>query len=596
MRHGPPPPDSYKERAKQFRKGIGMALELSKPQRRLWGIGLLLLFINRLAGLVLPASPMILIDNAIPNKDFGLLYLTVGAIAFATIIQGLTSFGLTQLISKAGQRLIADLRKKIQVHVSKLPLKYFDQNRTGDVVSRIMNDVDGLRNLLGTGIVDLFGSVITAVLAYVILLFIDIQLTLLVTFFIAIFSVILAKAYSFLRPVYKKRFRLRGEINGRLTESIGGMRVVKSFHAEKTEHNVFAKGIQDYLDNILKTITATSTIALSSTVLVGVLGAVIALYGGHRLIAGTFEVGEFISYLFYMGIMVGPVSRIVSLGTQFSEVFAGMDRMSETMELETEWEEEKKKKRLKNIDGTIEFQNVSFSYDGKRTVLKDINFTSPAGTVTALVGPSGSGKSTMIGLIAAFHFAKEGKVFIDGHDISTVRLHDYRAQIGCVLQEGFLFSGTIAENIRYARQDATDEEVRQAAELANCMEFVEQFEDGFETVIGERGIKLSGGQRQRVAIARALLADPKILILDEATSALDTESEQLVQNGLDHLLEGRTTFVIAHRLSTIRHADQILVLDEGKLIEKGSHDELILSKGMYAEMVERQELSGRDLV
>lgn len=573
-----------------------MALELSKPQRRLWGIGLLLLFINRLAGLVLPASPMILIDNAIPNKDFRLLYLTVGAIAFATIIQGLTSFGLTQLISKAGQRLIADLRKKIQVHVSKLPLRYFDQNRTGDVVSRIMNDVDGLRNLLGTGIVDLFGSVITAVLAYIILLFIDFQLTLLVTFFIVIFSVILAKAYSFLRPVYKKRFRLRGEINGRLTESIGGMRVVKSFHAEKTEHNVFAKGIQDYLDNILKTITATSTIALSSTVLVGVLGAVIALYGGHRLIDGTFEIGEFISYLFYMGIMVGPVSRIVSLGTQFSEVFAGLDRMSETMDIETEWEEEKKKKRLTKIDGTIEFQNVKFSYDGKRTVLEDINFTSPAGTVTALVGPSGSGKSTMIGLIAAFHFAKEGNVSIDGHDISTVRLHDYRSQIGCVLQEGFLFSGTIAENVKYARQDATDEEIQQAAELANCMEFVEQFEEGFETVIGERGIKLSGGQRQRVAIARALLADPKILILDEATSALDTESEQLVQNGLDHLLEGRTTFVIAHRLSTIRHADQILVLNEGKLVEKGTHEELILGNGMYAEMVERQELSGRDLV
>lgn len=577
-----------RERWQTFRRTLPDAIELARPQAKLWALGLVLVLISRMAALVLPGAPKFLIDEAIPNGDSRLLYLIIGAVMGATLVQGLATFALTQTISKAGQRLIASLRVKIHRHVSRLPIRYYDNHRTGEVVSRVMNDVEGVRNLVGTGMVEFLGGLLGAAFALAILLYINWQLTLTIFLFLAVFAVVLIKSFSVLGPIFKQRQKITAEVSGRLTESVGGVRVIKAYDTEEAERSVFARGVDALLQNVLRTINTISTVALTSSVLIGVLGASILYVGGHQLMSGRLTTGEFISYVLYLGFMIAPISSLVMIGTQLSEVFAGLERMREVLSERPEDEEEEGKKPLPPIVGTVSFESAGFEYDPGKPVLREITFDAKPGTVTALVGPSGSGKSTLIGLIASFYHPTTGRIRVDGHDLAEVRLHDYRKQLGCVLQENFLFAGTIRENILYSRPGAGEAEMREAARLAYCLEFIEKFPQGFDTIIGERGVKLSGGQRQRVAIARALLANPRLLILDEATSALDSESETYIQEGLAKLMAGRTTFVIAHRLSTIRNADGILVLEEGRIVERGRHAELLERKGRYHEMYTRQ--------
>lgn len=580
--------EKRRQRWQTFKRTWPDAVELARPQAKLWALGLFLMMINRMAALVLPGAPKFLLDDALPNADHRLLYLLIAVVLGATVVQGLTSFALTQTISKAGQRLIAQLRIKIHRHVSRLPIRYFDNHKTGEVVSRVMNDVEGVRNLVGTGMVEFLGGLITAVFALAILFFLNWQMTVVILISLLVFAVVLIKSFMVLGPIFKKRQELTADVSGRLTESVGGVRVVKSYGTEETERSLFSVGVHGILDAVLKTINAISVVALTSSVLLGLLGAGILFVGGRQLLAGELTTGEFISYLLYLGFMVAPLSSIIMIGTQLSEVFAGLERMKEVLSEKPEDAEEEKKAPLAAIEGRVVFDNVGFAYDENKPVLHEVEFSAEPGTVTALVGPSGSGKSTLIGLIASFYQPVSGTILIDDADLSKVRLRDYRAQLGAVLQENFLFAGTIRENILYSRPDASEEQVQEAARLAHCNEFIDKFPDGFETVIGERGVKLSGGQRQRLAIARALLANPRILILDEATSALDSESEAAIQDGLQKLMEGRTTFVIAHRLSTIRHATQILVLEEGRLVERGSHRDLLQKRGRYFDMYTRQ--------
>ena len=571
-----------------FRETLPDAIEVARPQARLWLLGLLLVLVNRAAGLVYPAAPKYLFDDAIPNGDRQLLVIIVAVTLGATIVQAGSSFALTQTISKAGQRLIAGMRKRIHAHVTRLPIRYFDNHKVGDVLSRVMNDVDGLRNLLGTGMVDLLGGLFTVVVTLGILLWLNWKLTLIILVFLAVFGLVMAKAFAHLRPIFKRRMKLRGDVNGRLAEGLGGMRVVRAFNAEPIEQRTVARLVDDFLANIIESITATSTIALASSALVGLLGAVIMLVGGLHAINGEFPTGQFVSYVLYVGIMVGPIIQVMSIVTQLGEAFAGLERMRETLALPPEEPDAEAKRALPSVEGRVEVQGAGFEYEAGKPVLHDVDLVAEPGSVTAFVGPSGSGKTTLLGLLAAFHKPTRGRVLVDGVDLETVRLTDYRAHLGCVLQDDFLFAGPIRENIRYARPNATDEEVERAARLAHCMEFVERLPEGLGTIIGERGVKLSGGQRQRVTIARAILADPRILLLDEATSALDTRSEQAIQAGLAELMAGRTTFVIAHRLSTIRHAAQILVLEGGRVVERGTHDELMALGGQYHAMYRRQ--------
>ncbi|HEX4484828.1 MAG TPA: ABC transporter ATP-binding protein [Terriglobales bacterium] len=562
--------------------------QLIRPRRHLLALGFGLMVINRISGLVLPYSTKFLIDTVIVKHQSDRLKPLVLAVLVATAIQGLTSFSLTQLLSKAAQRLITELRQKVQAHIGRLPISFHDSTKSGTLVARIMSDVEGIRNLIGTGLVDLVGGLLTAAIALVVLFRISALMTALAFGFLLCFAFALRKAFGTIRPIFRERGKINAEVTGRLAESLGGVRVVKGYHAEDREERVFSKGVLRLLENVIRSLTATSVMSLSASLLLGVVGAVIMYVGARQIAAGTLTIGGFFTYTLFMGFLIAPIMQIVQIGTQLTEALAGLERTQEILSEQPEDRDPKRTVTLPPIRGDVDFENVTFSYDGTRSVLHDVSFHAAPGTVTALVGSSGSGKSTTIGLIAAFHVPSEGKVVVDGIDLSTVKLDSYRTQLGVVLQESFLFDGTIRENVLFSRPEASEEEFLHACQVARVDEFAESFDNKYDTIVGERGVKLSGGQRQRISIARAILAEPRILILDEATSSLDSESEALIQHGLSYLMHGRTTFVIAHRLSTIRRADQILVVEQGRIVERGTHEELYDLRGRYYELYTKQ--------
>jgi len=574
--------------AKRLRAVAPVVWELLRPRKKIISLGFFLMAINRVSGLVLPYSTRYLIDSVIAKHHVELLRPIVLTVLGATILQGITSFSLTQLLSKAAQRLITELREKVQRHISRLPVSFYDANKTGNLVSRIMTDVEGVRNLLGTGLVELAGGLLTSLIALVVLFRISALMTVLAFGFLLCFAVVLNKAFSTIRPIFRERGKINAEVTGRLAESLGGVRVIKGYHAEEREEAVFATGVRRLLENVMRTLTATSLMSLSASLLMGVVGAIIMYVGAHQILAGTLTVGGFFTYTLFLGFLVAPIIQMVAIGTQITEAFAGLERTQEILRERPEDEDPNRRVVLSDIEGMLEFVDVSFSYDGNRTVLHDVSFTAQPGTVTALVGSSGSGKSTTIGLITAFHTPTQGKVLVDGVDLSTVRLDSYRTRLGVVLQESFLFDGSIRENVAFSRPQASEEEILRACRIARVDEFAESFAEKYDTIVGERGVKLSGVQRQRISIARAILAEPRILILDEATSSLDSESEQMIQHGLSFLMQGRTTFVIAHRLSTIRRADQILVVEQGEIVERGTHEELFEMRGRYYELYTTQ--------
>ncbi len=577
-----------KKKQASLRELWPMLREMIQPRRKVLAVGMLLMVINRLSGLVLPYSTKYLIDDVVGQQRADLLTPLVMAILGATVIQGITSFALTQLLSKTGQRLIAELRIKVQRHVGMLPVSYYDANKSGMLVSRIMSDVEGVRNLIGTGLVDFIGGLITAAISLCVLLFISASMTLWTALAVAVFAFVLSKAFTKIRPIFRERGKINAEVTGRLTESLGGVRVVKGYHAEERESEVFGQGVQRLLENVFRSLTAVSLMSLSSTVLMGLVSATLMWVGARQIFAGTLSLGELGAFTMFLAFLIAPIFQAVGIGTQLTEAFAGLDRTREVLGEQPENAEPQRTVAIGSINGTVEFQNVDFAYEKDKPVLHDISFRADPGTVTALVGPSGSGKSTIISLVAAFHTPGRGTVKVDGLDLSTVRLETYRTQLGVVLQDTFLFDGSIEENIAFARPNATKEQILEACRIARVDEFAERFEKQYDTIVGERGVKLSGGQRQRVSIARAILADPRILILDEATSSLDSESEALIQEGLKYLMKGRTTFVIAHRLSTIRRADQILVVEGGRIVERGSHETLFDLHGRYWDLYTRQ--------
>lgn len=562
--------------------------ELIWPRRNLFVLGLLLTFINRAASLVLPGSTKFLIDDVIQKHRQDLLIPIAVAVAAAVLIQAVTSYTLIRLLSTSAQRLITEMRIKVQQHIGRLPVRYYDANKTGALVSRIMSDVEGVRNLIGTGLVDLVGGLFTAVIAFGLLVRINSALTFLALGFLLVFGLILRKAFKSIRPIFRERGKINAEVTGRLTESLAGVRVVKGFHAEEREAAVFESGAFRLFENVRRTLFATSVIGLASTLLMGIVSITVMIVGGRMILAGQMTIGDFFAFTLYLGFMVAPVFMMVSIGTQITEAFAGLDRMHEVFAEQPEDIDPQRIVHLDHIRGNVRFENVTFEYEPGKPVLRTITFEAMPGTVSALVGSSGSGKSTLIALVAAFAKPSSGNIYIDHVDLSAVKLDSYRSQLGVVLQENFLFDGTVKENILFGRPGASSNEVLRASAIARVDEFVLKLENGLETVVGERGVKLSGGQRQRVAIARAILADPRILILDEATSSLDTESEALIQEGLAALMSGRTTFVIAHRLSTIRNADQILVLEDGVIVERGTHAQLLAYGGRYFELYTRQ--------
>jgi ABC-type multidrug transport system fused ATPase/permease subunit len=569
-------------------KALPEIWHLVRPRRALLALGFGLMIINRVSGLILPASTKFLIDDVVAKRHLQLLYPIVGAVLAATLVQGITSYALTQTLSKAAQRLITDLRKQVQEHVGRLSVSYYDANKTGTLVARIMSDVEGVRNLVGTGLVDFVGGLITALIAFVVLMRISPVMTAVAFAFFGVFGFALRKAFRVIRPIFRERSKINAEVTGRLTESLGGVRVVKGYHAEDREHEVFSTGVQRLLQNVLRTLTATSLMSLSSATLMGVVGAIVMLMGTRQILAGNMTLGGFFTYTMFLGYVAAPLIQVVAIGTQITEAIAGLERTREVLSEKPEDEDPRRTQTLQQINGDVQFVDVTFAYDADKPVLHDVSFHSEPGSVTALVGSSGSGKSTIIGLIAAFHNPGSGQVLVDGVDLSTVRIDSYRRHLGVVLQDSFLFDGSIRDNVRFSKPDASEEELMRACSIARVDEFAERFENKYDTIIGERGVKLSGGQRQRVSIARAILADPRILILDEATSSLDSESEGLIQEGLSYLMAGRTTFVIAHRLSTIRRADQILVVEAGRIVERGTHESLFALGGRYFELYTKQ--------
>jgi ABC-type multidrug transport system fused ATPase/permease subunit len=572
----------------KLKKVLPEVWKLVRPRRWLLGGSFLLMIINRASGLVLPASTRYLIDNVMGKHQVNLLPIIVGVVVLATVIQGITSFTLTQLLSKEGQRLIAELRMKVQAHIGRLPVAFYDENRTGTLVARIMTDVEGVRNLIGTGVIDFFGGMLTALFAFGYLIKLSVQMTLVTFVILVIFGLILQKAFKTIRPIFRERAKINAEVTGRLTESLGGVRVVKGYHAEESEANVFAAGANRLLQNVISSLTAQSFMSLASTAVLGIVGALIMYLGAHQVVAGHLTTGGYVTYVMFLAFMIAPIAQLVAIGTQLTEAVAGLDRTNEILSERAEDNEPARTISLGPIRGDVAFQNVTFAYEADKPVLHGISFESTPGTVTALVGSSGSGKSTIISLVCAFHTASTGKVLVDGIDLATVRLSSYREQLGVVLQETFLFDGTIRENILFSRPNATQQQLMEACRIGRVDEFAERFPEQYETIVGERGVKLSGGQRQRISIARAILADPRILILDEATSSLDSESEAMIQNGLSYLMQGRTTFVIAHRLSTIRRADQILVVEQGEIVERGTHETLYALGGRYYDLYTRQ--------
>jgi subfamily B ATP-binding cassette protein MsbA len=554
------------------------------PRKKLVLIGLVLVAINRIAGLVLPGSTKYLIDNVLVDHDTGLLRLLLLVVGGALLVQSVTSFGLTRILSVEAQHLISVLRAQMQKQIIRLPISFFDDNKSGALVSRIMNDVEGVRNLVGTGLVQLVGGVLTSVVALVLLLRINAEMTLYAFIPLVVFGVISMRAFAYIRPIFRKRGAINAEVTGRVTETLGGIRVIKGFGAEPHETRVFEEGVDRIFRNVRESLTATSLVTSLATLLMGLTSVIIMGVGGMMILRGEMTVGEFVAFTLYLAFLVAPIVQMSNIGTQMTEAFAGLDRMEEILRLHPEGHEEARSVVVRDLRGDIRFEDVWFEYEEGKPVLEGVSFEAPAGTTTALVGSSGSGKSTTAALAASFRTPTGGVVRVDGHDLARVRLDSYRRQLGIVLQDEFLFEGTIRENILFARPDATDEQLAAAVEAAHVSEFTDRFDDGLDTLIGERGVKLSGGQRQRVSIARAALADARILILDEATSSLDNESEAFIQQSLGQLMVGRTTIVIAHRLSTIRRADQILVMENGRIVERGTHDELIASEGRYYEL------------
>ncbi|MDA7698967.1 ABC transporter ATP-binding protein/permease [Flavobacteriaceae bacterium] len=554
------------------------------PRRKIVSLGLFLILVRSLSGLVLPYASKNLIDEVIPSKDIEALTYLLIVVCIALLFQSVSSFSLTRLLSVEAQHLISILRASVQQKLLKLPISFFDNNKSGALVSRVMTDVEGVRNLVGTGLVQLFGGSITAIISLVILIKINGQMTLFVLVPVLIFAVIALKAFGYIRPIFRARGKINAEVTGRLTETLNGIRVIKGFNAEDQEKDVFKKGVEELYQNVKKSLTATALMTSSSTFLLGLASAGIMGMGGYFIMNNTMTYGEFVSFTLFLGFMIAPIVQMSNIGSQLTEAFAGLDRTQELMRIPEENNLEIRTLKLNQIEGNVSFKNISFSYDDKTDVLHDISFEAPKGSVTALVGSSGSGKSTIAGLATAFLNPNSGKVLIDGVDLAKVDLKSFRSQLGVVLQDDFLYEGTIRENILFPRPNATEEELLVAVEGAYVNEFTDRFEEGLDTLIGERGVKLSGGQRQRISIARALLAKPKIVILDEATSNLDTQSEAFIQKSLAVLMRDRTTFVIAHRLSTIQKADQILVVEKGDIVERGKHEELIKRKGRYFEL------------
>ncbi|HKH48804.1 MAG TPA: ABC transporter ATP-binding protein [Thermoanaerobaculia bacterium] len=567
---------------------LGDAADLVRAHRLRLLLGLGLMTINRLSGLVLPGTTKYLLDDVIGKGNREMLTLLIFAAGAATILQALTGFALSQVLGKAAQRSITEMRRTVQRHVGRLPVRYFEQTKSGALLSRVMNDAEGLRNLVGNGLVEVVGGMVTAVFALGYLFYLNVKLTVIALSVLLLFGFIMQRAFKTLRPLFRERSRINADLSGRLTESFSGVRVVKAYGAERREALVFAKGAHRLFRNVARTITSFSAIGSASTLLLGVIGVAMMAVGANEVLSGRMTVGSFFSFTLFLGLLVGPVVQVVNIGSQITEAFAGLERIREIRSEIAEDADEVSRRRLERIDGRVELRDVWFEYQQDAPVLRGVSFVAEPGTSTALVGPSGSGKSTLIGLIAAFHRPTAGSVLVDGQDLSGVKLHDYRSHLGVVFQDNFLFDGTVYENIAYARPYASDEEVLEAARIARCDDFVQRLPDGYETIVGERGVKLSGGERQRVAIARAILADPRILILDEATSSLDSESEALIQEGLTELMKGRTTFVIAHRLSTIRRADTILVLEQGQVVERGRHEELLALGGRYHALYTRQ--------
>jgi len=581
-------------RRKVTRSALEEARALLWQHRTRLGLGLSLMLVSRLAGLVLPATSKFLLDDVFGRGNWSLLPTLALAVGAATVVQAASSFSLSQILGVAAQRAITDMRKAVEAHIMRLPVRYFDSTKSGVLISRIMMDPEGVRNLVGTGLVQLVGSLLTAVLALGVLCYLNWKLTAVTVLILGGFGGGMAVAFRRLRPLFRERGVINAEITGRLTEALNGVRIVKAYTAEKREDLVFARGAHRHLRNVATSLTGVSAVGAFATVMLGAVGIAMMLIGGAAIRAGEMTIGDFVMYLAFTGLMTMPVVQLASVGTQLSEAFAGLDRIREVRRIATEDDQDDERSPLLNIRGDVEFDEVTFEYTPGVPVLKRVSFRSPAGSTTALVGSSGSGKSTLISLVMAFNRPLSGTVKVDGRDLTSVRLRDYRQQLGVVLQDNFLFGGTIAENIAYARPRATRDEIVAASRIAHCDEFVRAFADGYDTVVGERGVRLSGGQRQRVAIARAILADPKILILDEATSSLDSESEALIQDGLRALRRGRTTFVIAHRLSTIRGADQILVVEQGEIVERGTHDALLAHDGRFKQLYDRQYHLERD--
>jgi len=574
------PPEQQRTRSSSVRSAFATIIW---PRRKRIALGLLLILVNRLSGLVLPGSTQMLLDRVIPDKDTALLARLLGIVGGAVVLQATSAFMLTRFIGIEAQHLISELRVRVQKHVLRLPVSYFDSTKSGALVARIMRDVEGVRNLVGTGLVQLVGGTLTAGVALMLMLRIDAVMTLSAIVPLAVFGLLSMKAFSVVRPIFRQRGAIHAEVSGRLTESLGGVRVIKGFNAEEREEKVFESGVERLYQNVRKSMTATSLLACAGTLLMGVVSVILMGIGAQRIISGEIDVGQFVALTLYLGFLVAPVMQMANIGTQITEAFAGLDRMDELLAVPAEAQDSRRVQELQGL-GDVVFKDVSFAYESGNPVLSDISFRAPSGTVTALVGSSGSGKTTLAGLAASFISPTSGVVEVAGINLATVTLDSFRSRMAVVLQDDFLFEGTIRENVLFGRPNADQAEVEAAVSAAYVNEFTNRFEDGLETVIGERGVKLSGGQRQRVAIARALLADPQLLVLDEATSNLDGESERYIQESLAQLMRGRTTFVIAHRLSTIRSADQILVIEDGRIVERGTHDDLITADGRYYEL------------
>ena len=581
-------PEVPKKKKIRWSAAWAEARDLIWARRQRLLLGLVLMLVSRLAGMVLPYLSKYLIDDVLTQGKVEMLPRLAWIVGAATLVQAVTSFALSQVLGVAAQRAITDMRRRVEEHVMRLPVSYFDKNQTGQLISRVMNDAEGIRNLVGTGLAQLAGSMVTAVLALAYLFWVNWYLTVVTLGVIAAFGGALAYAFNRLRPLFRERGKIQAEVTGRLNEALGGIRVVKTYTAERREDLVFTKGVHRFFRNVAQSMTGVSATTAFSSVVIGAMGVIIITIGGRAIAEGTMTLGALISYIFFTGLMAAPIVQIASIGTQITEAFAGLDRIREILDTPREDANDANQSTVSDIRGEVAFEHVWFEYQPGVPVLKDVSFVAPAGSTTALVGSSGSGKSTLLSLVMAFNHPTKGRVLVDGRDLESLRLAEYRDHLGVVLQDNFLFDGPVADNISYGRPDASDEDIRKASQVAHADEFIEGFEKKYQTIVGERGVRLSGGQRQRVAIARAILADPRILLLDEATSSLDSESEAMIQDGLRSLRRGRTTFVIAHRLSTIQSSDQILVLEGGEIVERGTHTELLARQGRYRQLYDKQ--------